>query len=128
MRLLLDTHTILWWSEDDHRLGATARQLLSNGTDELLVSPVSAYEMTFKHQLGKLPSASRLLADLDGYLVEQGFGVLPIGWHHAELAGRLPVEHRDPFDRLLIAQALSDQLTVLSNDEAFDRFGVRRLW
>lgn len=128
MRLLLDTHALLWWSEDDLRLGGSARRRLTDGADDILVSPVSAYEMTFKHLLGKLPSATALLADLDGYLKEQGFAILPIEWRHAELAGRLPLEHRDPFDRLLIAQAVAEDLTLMSNDTAFDQFGVRRLW
>lgn len=128
MRLLLDTHAVLWWSEDDSRLGSAARDVLERGDDEMLVSAVSGYEMTFKHQLGKLPSATALLADLDGYLLEQNFTILPISLRHAASAGRLPTDHRDPFDRLLIAQALTEDLTVISNDRAFDRFGVRRLW
>lgn len=128
MRALLDTHTLIWWAEDDPRLGPGARDALMAGVMEIVVSPVSAYEMTFKHQLGKLPSASALLADLPGYLHEQGFGVEQIDLRHGEMAGRLPVEHRDPFDRLLIAQALIGDLIVISNDAAFDRYGVRRMW
>ncbi len=128
MRLLLDTHVLLWWSEDSGDLGHHARRVLEQGRDELLVSAVSAYEMTFKHQLGKLPSGTALLADLDGYLVEQSFGTLPITWRHAAFAGRLSTEHRDPFDRLLAAQALVEDLTIVSNDQALDQFGVRRLW
>lgn len=84
--------------------------------------------MTYKANTGKLPVAGRLLADLPRYLERQRFTILPVGLAHAEAAGRLPLNHRDPFDRLLAAQALVEQLTFVSTDVEFDQFGVRRLW
>ena len=96
--------------------------------EQIFVSPVSAYEMMFKMTLGKLPVARRLLADLPGYLARQRFDVLPLSLAHAEAAGRLTVKHRDPFDRLLAAQALVENLTLVSIDDKLDLFGVKRLW
>lgn len=95
---------------------------------QIFLSPVSAYEMTFKANTGKLPVARRLLADLAGYLDRQRFDILPVTLAHAEAAGRLPLEHRDPFDRMLAAQALIDDLTLVSIDEKLDQFGIKRLW
>ena len=96
--------------------------------EPIFISAVSAYEMTFKLALGKLPVARRLLADLSGYLMRQGYEALPISLAHAEAAGRLPLHHRDPFDRLLAAQALAENLTLVSIDDKLDQFGVKRLW
>ena len=92
------------------------------------VSTVSAFELTTKHRLGKLAIAEPLLADLSGYLVEQGFATLSLDMASAQLAGRLPGPHRDPFDRLLVAQAITADLALVSNEATFDAFGVRRLW
>ena len=127
MRLLLDTHTIIWWAGDLEQIAETTRRAIMEA-DDVLVSPVSAYEMTLKHYLGKLPGVVDLLNDLRLYLDDQRFSVLPISLAHAEFAGRLPMTHRDPFDRLLIAQAQVEDLVLVSNEALFDRFGVRRLW
>ncbi len=128
MKLLLDTHALLWWSDDNERLGAKARAALTDSSNEILVSAASAYEMTLKFKLGKLLSATKILLDLHGYLRKQGFEELPISLLHGEHAGRLPLDHRDPFDRLLIAQAQIEQCWLVSNEVMFDGFGVRRLW
>lgn len=128
MRALLDTHALLWWAENDPRLGHEARSALEGGDAELLVSAVSVYELRLKDNLGKLPSGKALLADLDGYFKEQGFGLLDLSVRHADLAGRLPRHHRDPFDRMLMAQAILEGIPIISNEELFDDFGVRRLW
>lgn len=128
MKALLDTHTLIWWSENDQRLGASASAILADAGSELLVSAVSIYEMRLKANLGKLPSAERLLLNLEGYLQDQGFQMLSLTFAHADLAGRLPLQHRDPFDRMLIAQALVENLALVSNETVFDQFGVRRLW
>lgn len=127
MRLLLDTHVLIWWSGDLEQISDRTRATILDA-DEVLVSPVSAYEMALKHQLGRLPGVADLLSDLSGYLSAQAFSVLPIGLAHAELAGRLPVVHRDPFDRLIAAQAQIEQVALVSGDTVFDAFGVRRLW
>lgn len=102
--------------------------MLEGGASDVRVSAVSIYEMRLKDGLGKLPSARSLLADLDGYFREQGFATLDLSARHADLAGRLPLHHRDPFDRMLIAQSLLEDLPILSNEDVFDSFGVRRLW
>lgn len=128
MRALLDTHALIWWAENDPRLGAEAKDLLKDPDATLLVSAVSVYEMRLKDNLGKLPSAQMLLADLDGYFAEQGFGLIDLSIRQADLAGRLPLHHRDPFDRMLIAQALLEGIPILSNERLFEDFGVRRLW
>lgn len=127
MNHLLDTHALIWFATDLDRFRADTLAAIY-AAEQVFVSPVSAYEMGFKEALGKLPVARRLLADLTGYLKRQRFDVLPITLAHAEAAGRLPTEHPDPFDRLLVAQALAENLTIVSIDEKLDQFGVRRLW
>jgi PIN domain nuclease of toxin-antitoxin system len=127
LNLLLDTHALIWFATDLNHFDPDTLQAIYDA-DRVLVSPVSAYEMTVKITLGKLPVARRLLSDLSGYLERQRFNILPLSLAHAEAAGRLPLDHRDPFDRLLAAQALSDDLTLVSSDTALDRFGVKRLW
>ena len=128
MRLLLDTHALIWWLRGDARLGASARSAIEDRRNEVLVSAVSAFEVTTKHRLGKLPEAEVLARDFDGERKQEGFLALDVAITHAALAGQLPGAHRDPFDRLLIAQALIEGLTLISNEVLFDGFGVRRLW
>lgn len=127
MSLLLDTHALIWFATDLSKFRSDTLQAIYD-SERVLVSAVSAYEMTFKLNLGKLPIARRLLADLPGYLGRQRFDTLPVTLPHAETAGRLPLDHRDPFDRLLAAQALIEDATIVSADSQFDRFDVRRLW
>ncbi len=127
MSLLLDTHALIWFATDFDRFPPSTLDIIY-ASDRVLVSAASAYEMTFKANTGKLPVARRLLADLAGYLERQRFDVLPVTLAHAEAAGRLPLDHRDPFDRLLAAQALSEDLTLVSSDALLDVFGVKRLW
>jgi len=128
LRLLLDTHALIWWLRGDARLGASARSAIEDRRNEVLVSAVSAFEVTTKHRLGKLPEAEVLARDFDGERKQEGFLALDVAITHAALAGQLPGAHRDPFDRLLIAQALIEGLTLISNEVLFDGFGVRRLW
>jgi PIN domain nuclease of toxin-antitoxin system len=120
LRILLDTHAFLWWLAGDARLGVAARQAIGDDADEVYVSAASAWEITTKFRLGKLPSAALVAADVATQLDDQGFLPLPIRLAHAEQAGRLPGPHRDPFDRVLIAQALTEELTLVSNEEPFD--------
>lgn len=129
MKLLLDTHTLIWWFQGDaERMGRNARAEIERSAGQVLVSSVSAFEMTTKHRLGKLGEVDELLTDLSGYFATQGFGVLPVTLAHAEAAGRLDIPHRDPFDRLLIAQARIEDATLLSNEKRFDAWNVRRIW
>lgn len=128
MRLLLDTHALAWWFEDSERLGRAARDAIAGGENDVWVSAVSAFEMATKHRSGKWPEIAPLLDGLAGYLQGERFGILPLSLAHAELAGSLAIPHRDPFDRLLIAQAQIENAHLVSNEALFDGFGVRRLW
>lgn len=128
MRLLIDTHALLWWLIDDPELPATARKHLSRAGNTILVSSASVWEIATKHRIGKLPDAADLLADFAGYLSRERFEGLPISVDHAVRAGSLPGPHKDPFDRMLIAQAQSENVPILSSDAALDAYSVRRLW
>jgi len=126
--LLLDTHAFLWWYDGNRRMSMPARRAVDDESNEVLVSAATAWEITTKHRLGKLPGADPIASDIPGAIAAQGFQELPITVQEAARAGALPGPHRDPFDRMLIAQALSLDLVVISNDAAFDRYPVRRLW
>ena len=128
MRILLDTHALIWWLAGNTRLPVTGRQAIGDLSNEKLVSAASAWEITTKHRLGRLPEASRLAQDIAGALAEQGFEGLPISVDDAARAGALPGPNQDPFDRMLIAQALNHNLTLVSNETLFDSYGVQRLW
>lgn len=128
MQLLLDTHALLWWLADDPALSKRARTAIANTDNLVIVSAASVWEIATKVRLGKLPTAGDLAADFDGHLDRQGFQVPPIPSEHAIRAGLLPGEHKDPFDRMLIAQAQAENLALVSNEAAFDSYGVRRIW
>jgi PIN domain nuclease of toxin-antitoxin system len=128
LRLLLDTHALIWWQLNDPALSRTAYGAIANSENDILVSAVSAMEVTTKVRLGKLPQAIALAQAFEDAIADEGFGGLPITVGHAALAGNLAFGHRDPFDRLLIAQALLEGLTLVSNEELFDQTGVSRLW
>ncbi len=128
MRLLLDTHALLWWFAGDSRLSPCSRDAIGNSDNEVLVSAASAWEIATKHRLGKLPEAGALVVDLQGAIASQEFGELPVSVAEAIRAGALPGPLRDPFDRMLIAQALTRDLVLVSNEAVFDRYGARRLW
>ena len=128
MDLLLDTHTFIWWFEGSRRLPLQARRMIEDEDNSILVSAASAWEIATKYRLGKLPEASVLALDIPGAIARQGFEELPVTVSEAARAGALPGIHRDPFDRLIIAQALANDLIIISNESIFDRYGVRRLW
>ena len=128
MRLLLDTHTFLWWLDGDARLSKRARAAIGDARTECLVSAASAWEITTKARLGKLPGALEVAADVSGCLRSQQFTPLDITVDHAQRAGSLPGAHRDPFDRMLIAQSQAENLPLVSNDAVFDAYGVVRIW
>jgi len=128
VRLLLDTHALLWWLAGDERLSATARQAISSEDNEIFVSAASAWEVSTKHRLGKLPGAGPLAVDFAREVRQQGFSELPISLAHGQVAGALPGEHRDPFGRMLIAQAREEKMALVSNENMFDSFGVQRVW
>ena len=128
MRLLLHTHAFLWWIADDARLSRRARSAIATRRDECFVSTASCWEIAIKVSLEKL----KLEAPVDRFIPEQlavnSFSLLSIEFAHVARVARLPVHHRDPFDRLLAGQALIDDLTVVSADPIFRRYGVKRLW
>ena len=128
MRLLLDTHALIWWALDDPRLSRPARKAVASPAATVFVSAASAWEIATKARVGKLPEAQSLAINLPDYLAEQGFIGLDIALAHGQRAGALPGPHRDPFDRMLIAQSQSENLTLISNETVFDTYGVVRLW
>ncbi len=128
MRLLLDTHAWLWWLAGDPALSQTARTAIEDEANSVLISAASAWEIATKHRLGKLPGVAAIIADLDGVILQQGFASLPISLRHGQAAGALPGPHRDPFDRMLIAQAMLENLVLVSNEQPFDVYGGHRLW
>jgi len=128
MRLLLDTHAFIWWIAGNPSLSTAAQAAIGDSTNDVFVSTASAWEITTKHRIGKLPDAAALAADVEAAITDQGFAAMPITIRHAQLAGILPGPHRDPFDRMLIAQAILECATLLSNETAFDSHAVNRLW
>lgn len=128
MRVLLDTHTLLWWLTDDPALSSAARRAIARRGNTVLVSAVSAWEIGTKVRLGKLPGAEDLAADFAGIIEREGFEPLEISIEHGIRAGLLPGPHKDPFDRMLAAQCQAENLPVIGNDSQFDIYQVRRLW
>ena len=128
VQLLLDTHAFVWWLDGDRRLSPRARRRIADAKSQIFVSAVSVWEITTKARLGKLPGALDVATDVPGCILSQGFSGLDISLAHAQRAGTLAGVHRDPFDRLLIAQAQVEHLTLVSRDEIFDGYGIARLW
>lgn len=128
VRYLADTHAVIWWFEDSAHLTKAARAALRAEENEIYVSAATAWEIATKHRLGKLSISEQLASDIAGTVQRQRFLTLSITMAHAETAGRLAGAHRDPFDRMLIAQALLENLTLVSNERSFDAFGVKRIW
>jgi PIN domain nuclease of toxin-antitoxin system len=128
LRLLLDTHAFLWWLAGDRRLSRRARHVISGVENTVFVSAASAWEIATKFRLGKLPGAKIIAGSTAAAVASQAFTQLAISLVHAQRAGALPGPHRDPFDRMLIAQAQSEALTLVSNEQIFDDFGVSRIW
>jgi PIN domain nuclease of toxin-antitoxin system len=128
MRLLLDTHALIWWLIGASSLSGPARSAIDDPENDVFVSAVSTWEIATKHRLGKLPIASHIMQDLSAAIAEQDFICLSITLRHGQIAGALPGPHRDPFDRMLIAQAMLENLVLISNEQSFDAYGVARLW
>ena len=128
MRVLLDTHALLWWLSDDTALTRSARKIIADTKNTLIVSAASAWEIATKVRLGRLPSANDLAADFSGHLDRDGFELLGISAEHGIRAGLLPGPHKDPFDRMLIAQAQAENMPIITNETIFESYGVRRIW
>lgn len=128
LRLLLDTHTLIWWMTSDRHLSDTAYNLVADLENRSLVSAASAWEMATKFRLGRLPAAAELIQNFAIGLARERIEILDLTADHGIRAGLLPGPHKDPFDRMLIAQALGENIPIVSNDEALDGYGATRLW
>jgi PIN domain nuclease of toxin-antitoxin system len=128
VRLLLDTHTLYWYIEGAPQIKATTQKLIQDVSNEILLSPVSYWEIAIKASLGKWKLNRSYLDFIDLALNQYGFEVLAILPTHTAAVVELPFHHRDPFDRLLVAQALVEKVAIISNDPALDAYGITRLW
>lgn len=128
MRLLLDTHALIWWLEGNRRLSGRAGRAIGGQGNAVVVSAASAFEIAMKVRLGRLTVPSRVASDLPGVLGEEGFLPLEITIAHAQAAGELRGDHADPFDRLLVAQARIEGLRLVSNDKALKALGAETYW
>ena len=128
MKLLIDTHALIWWWMDETRLPAKASDALASGGASVFVSIASVWEIAIKHGLGKLDLDPRIVVGLRSGDALESFEELEISRRHVVEAGALEHHHGDPFDRLLIAQARLEGLTIVSNEKLFDSYGVSRLW
>lgn len=127
MRLLLDTHALLWWFLNDPLLSRRAENAIETAS-EVFISASSAWEIATKVRIGKLPDAVVLANGFVEEIAAESFHPLAVSVRHGQLAGLMEGAHKDPFDRMLIAQALVEDLVLVSNEAAFDAFGVKRLW
>ena len=125
---MLDTHALVWWVFDNPLLPSTARAYITDVDNEIFVSAVSAYEIVLKHRFGKWQAVGDIAADVSSVVARLNFAELAVSFRHAERAGALPGPHKDPFDRLLISQALAEDMTIVSNERTFDAYGVARIW
>jgi PIN domain nuclease of toxin-antitoxin system len=126
--ILLDTHTFLWFILDDPQLSLTAEQLISDPTNEIAISPATYWEIAIKISIGKysLPEPYEIFMERE--IINNNFTILPITPKHTALIVTLPFHHKDPFDRLLIAQAKSEKIPVISKDIILDQYQIKRLW
>ena len=128
MAFLLDTHALLWWLAEPERLSPVVHATLADPAHTVFISAASAWEIATKHCLGRLPTAELLLQDGWSLMERQGFQPLPVSWSHGLRAGSYGMPHRDPFDRLLAAQAELEQLILITLDPAFAPFPCQTLW
>jgi PIN domain nuclease of toxin-antitoxin system len=128
MRLLLDTHTLLWWWLDDPRLSRRASEAIAAEDSEVHVSAASAWEIATKVRIGRLERATDLSERFEAEVAREGFHPIPITVAHARQAGALEGEHRDPFDRILAAQSMMEDLELVSMDRRIGKLGARLIW
>lgn len=128
MTVLLDTHTFVWSLLKISRLSAKVADLIADEDNTVLISAASAWEIATKVRIGKLPEAEVIERDFEGLVSEAGYTLIAIDAAIALRAGRMPGEHRDPFDRILAAHALAQDIPILSIDPKLDTFGIRRIW
>lgn len=120
-RCLLDTHALLWWLADAPEIGERCKEIISDERNEIFVSAATTWEISIKMALGKLTAPE----DMDSVVEDEGFSKLPINLYHGQLAGQLPNIHRDPFDRMLIAQAQSEGLLFITADQIIPQYSLR---
>lgn len=128
MKLLLDTHALLWWWKDDPRLSKRAVAAIADEANSVLVSAASAWEIATKHRIGKLPGAENAVGKFNELIVADGFSQLAVSYQHALKAGGFDTKHRDPFDRMLAAQSIIEGATLVSDDAAMKLFRVKCFW
>ncbi|MEZ4863593.1 MAG: type II toxin-antitoxin system VapC family toxin [Caldilineaceae bacterium] len=131
MRVLLDTHTFLWWIDNDSRLSAQVGEIIRDGANEVLFSAASSWEIAIKAQLGKLalPTNSATLEDfIIDQLAKNAFHILPIQLEHTLQVYGLPLHHRDPFDRVLVAQSQVENVSILTDDPRIRRYNAQVIW
>ena len=128
MRMLLDTHTLLWFTLGDAKLIRTAREEIESSGNEKLVSPASYWEIAIKISIGKYTVPQPYEQFIEKAIDDNGFAILPILPKHTAVLTNLPFHHRDPFDRMVLAQAIVEQMPIISSDVAFDPYHVRRIW
>jgi PIN domain nuclease of toxin-antitoxin system len=123
--ILLDTHTFLWWLFGDSKLSNKSRNTIKDMSMDVYISAASVWEIATKHRLGKLPQANSVAKNVPSWIERAGFISLPISAEHAQLAGTWKSNHRDPFDRMLAAQAKIEKMPILSSDKALKQFPVK---
>ena len=128
MRYILDTHTFLWFIWGDIKLSSTAREIISETNNDIFLSMASLWEMTIKNGTGKLDLSRDISSFFQDRVDANNFLILPIHRFHLVTLSTLPLHHRDPFDRLLIAQSISENIPIISADTAFDAYPVTRIW
>ena len=128
MRVLLDTHTFLWWTANDPFLSSAATEIICNQQNVCFLSLASCWEIAIKSSIGKL----RLTVQVERFILDQiaedGFVLLPIEFRHIAKVERLAFHHRDPFDRLLVAQCITEKMAIVSADKSLDLYGIKRIW
>jgi PIN domain nuclease of toxin-antitoxin system len=128
MRLLLDTHALLWWWADDKRLSKRAAAAIADEANTILVSAASAWEIATKHRIGKLPGAEQAVREFNELIVADGFEHLAVSHQHALKAGSFTQDHRDPFDRMLAAQSVIESAALVTDDPAMKLFRAKCFW
>ncbi|MEY3867033.1 MAG: hypothetical protein RLZZ338_924 [Cyanobacteriota bacterium] len=128
MKILLDTHTFIWYITDSPQRSKNAKQLIENENTEKLLSLASVWEMGIKHSIGKLNFVQPFMEFIKEQLLITNIGLLGIDFEHIEVITTLPLHHRDPFDRIIIAQAILEGIPLIGADVMFDAYGITRFW
>lgn len=128
MKIVLDTHTFLWFIDGNQKLSANARTLIEDMNNERLLSIASVWEMAIKYSIGRLQFAQPFQAFMSHQLTKNSIQLLDINFDHTTIVASLPFHHKDPFDRMIIAQSIVEQVPIISIDTIFDAYGATRLW